>query len=293
MNGAHIQSVSNGLGAPSMLLLLMACRRELPAHCAITADTGWENDRTWSNGRKSSALDYYSEIIIPLCEKYAFRAYFEKAENKEKLPLDSLIAHTRMCAVTGKFNNLKIPMYGSRGGRMRQSCTDKWKIRAINQTLRYLGAKTALTFQGIHAGEAWRRVRGTFLEKRGKWTIYQTVIRTKSANKQIKWLTHCYPLVDLGLNRDDIQRLIVSEKIPYLLSSECDGCPHKDLPRWERTSPTVLADLANLESQFNGEFFFTAKRIPLLEAIELMKIESENKESEELDFGCNNTICGV
>lgn len=90
--------------------------------------------------------------------------------------------------------------------------------------------------------------------------------------------------------------MIVKEKIPYLLSSECDGCPHKDLTRWERTSPEVLKQVADLEKMFNGEFFFTSKRIPLLEAIEVMKKErSENPErhKSESDFGCQNSHCGV
>lgn len=168
-----------------------------------------------------------------------------------------------------------------------------------------MGAKTNCGAQGIHAGEASRRVKGIYLRQSGKWSIYQTTIDAykllpdgarQKYQKIIKWLTHYYPLVDLGFGRRDCQEGIVKEGIPYLISSECDGCPHKDLARWERTAPDVLQDLAELEALFNGEFFFTDKRIPLMEAIAAMKAErakNPEKYKVEADFGCQNAICGV
>ena len=301
----HINSLSNGLGAQSMLLFLMMCRREIPAEVSITSDTGWEKDRTWSNGMKTPIKVYFDEVVLPLAKHFQIEAKFVRSVDILKKELPALIDHVRWCAETGKFNNLKIPMFGSKGGRMGQVCTDKWKIRAINQTLRGMGATTACTAQGIHSSEAIRRVKGIYLRNEGPWSIYQTTVKTsvKLANgkkekieKPIKWLTHYYPLVDLGFNRHICQIKIVSEKIPYLLSSECDGCPHKDLTRWERTSPEVLDELSKLESLFNGEFFFTDKRIPLLEAIEAMKKEraiNPERHKSEADFGCGNAICGV
>ena len=300
----HIESLSNGLGAQSMLLFLMACRREIPATVSITADTGWEKDRKWSNGRRGPIKEYFDEIVVPMGEKYGIKTVFARAEDGKKQPLMDLVEHTKWCAVTGKLNNLKIPLFGSRKGRLMQACTDKWKIRAINQTLRKLGATTACTAQGIHSGEADRRVKGLWERVDGKWNIWRTTapVTTKTplgkvkTQKPIKWLTHYYPLVDLGFNRRDCQEAIVAEAIPYLLSSECDGCPHKDLIRWERTDPAVLQELAALEKQFNGEFFFTVERIPLLDAIAAMRAKraaNPEKYQVEADFGCGNAICGV
>lgn len=291
----HLESLSNGLGAQSMLLFLMACRREIPATCSITADTGWESDRTWSNGRKSTIQAYFDEVVTPLAAQHGIVARFVRSRYKDGKHLEPLIAHVSQCALEGIMPN--IPMFGSNLGRLRQVCTDKWKIRALRQDARnWFGATTNCNAQGIHAGEADRRVSGRFLGMNGKWSIYQTQIKTKEGVKDIKWQTHYYPLVDLGYNRNECQRRIVSEKIPYLLSSECDGCPHKDLIRWERTSPVVLAQLADLESKFNGQLFFTSKRIPLLEAIGAMKEErriNPERHKSEADFGCQNATCGV
>lgn len=299
----HLESLSNGLGAQSMLLFLMACRREIPATVSITADTGWESDRTWSNGRKSTSKEYFDEVVVPLGNKFGFAAKFVRSQYFDKAYFETLLVHVRICASQGIKPN--IPMFGSRGGRLRQVCTDKWKIRALRQEARRLGATTNCNAQGIHAGEADRRVSGIYLRNNGRWSIYKTTFDEKvrqpdgtkiKIKKPLKWMTHYYPLVDLGLNRRDCQEKIVQEGIPYLLSSECDGCPHKDLTRWERTSQATLKELSELEAMFNGELFFTSKRIPLLEAIAVMQKEREENPKRykvEADFGCQNAICGV
>ncbi len=287
-----------------MLLFLMACRREIPARVSITADTGWENDRVWSNGRRSSLDDYFIDVVTPLGEKYGVTARLVRSRYITKNRMEPLVEHVRQCAIEGRKPN--IPMFGSKKGRLRQVCTDKWKIRALRQDARnWFMAKTNCNAQGIHAGEADRRVKGIYLRNHGKWSIYQTTVDAwenlpdgtkRKIQKPIKWQTHYYPLVDLGLNRRDCQEAIVKEGIPYLLSSECDGCPHKDLPRWERTSPEVLKELSELEALFNGEFFFTPERIPLMEAIEVMRkkrASNPEKYQVEADFGCQNSICGV
>jgi hypothetical protein len=59
----HLESISNGLGAPSILLVAMAIRGEIPATVSITADTGWENDRLWNTGRRSTNQPSISKSV--------------------------------------------------------------------------------------------------------------------------------------------------------------------------------------------------------------------------------------
>lgn len=284
----HLESLSNGLGAQSMLLLEMACKGEIPAKASITADTGWESDRTWSNGRRGPIIEYFNEIVVPMCRNAGIEARFVRTVDRQKQAFIPLLQHVEECAAAGRVPN--IPMFGSRKGRLRQVCTDKWKIRALRQEARRMGASTNCNAQGIHAGEADRRMRGRFLKMSGKWSIFQTTVPAKSGEKDIKWQTHYYPLVDLRYDRNECQRRVAESGIPYLLSSECDGCPHKDLERWERTDPAVIKSLSELESKFNGEYFFTDRRVPLIEAIELMR---KSPKTGQPDFGCLNAICGV
>jgi len=281
----------------------MAIRKEIPATVSISADTGWENDRKWNTGRRSSNQEYFDEVIVPLCKGTHVIPRFVRSVGEDKKPLLALRHQVMMAAIMG--SPPPIPMFGSKGGRLMQSCTDKMKIRACRQEARRMGAKTNCNAQGIHAMEADRRVKGKFLRMEGPWGIYQTTVDEKvldrvtgkkvKRQKEIKWMTHYYPLVDLGLNREDIYSAVEKEGVPYLISSECDDCPHKDLARWERTSEEVIEDGAEIESWFGGKYFFTSKRIPLKEAITAMKRDRDEKGlvQPEADFGCGNAICGL
>lgn len=79
--------------------------------------------------------------------------------------------------------------------------------------------------------------------------------------------------------------------IPYLVTTECDGCPHKDIARWRRTAPEVIDQLAQWESEVGrGEFFLTEERIPLKEAL----AEKEAKEltgQQSLFDVCDSGYC--
>jgi hypothetical protein len=171
---------------------------------------------------------------------------------------------------------------------------------AIHQQERRLGAKTTCNAQGIHMHEFDRRGKGRFLRDQDGFSIYQATVVVRDPatgtkrHKDIRWQTHYYPLVDRRLGREDVYAAVEKEGIPYLISSECDLCPHKDLARWERSSPETIEDGAYIESLFKGEYFFTDRRIPLKEAITAMQLDRENgKAQQEMDFGCGNSICGV
>lgn len=167
-----------------------------------------------------------------------------------------------------------------------------------------MGAKTARNAQGIHFYEADRRTKGRFLRMDGQWSIYQTTMEVsvrdaegikRKTQKDVKWQTHYYPLVDLKMSRADVYKAVEKEGVPYLVSSECDLCPHQDLARWERKSPEVIEDGARIEAMFGGKFFFTPLRIPLKQAIAEMQRKRDQKDilDQDIDFGCGNAICGV
>lgn len=300
----HIESISNGLGAPSLLLLIMAIRKEIPATVSISADTGWENDRIWNTGRRSSNQQYFDEVIVPLCKGSHVIPRFVRSVDKNNKPLPPLREIVMMDAVADS-RATHIPLFGSKGGRQLQTCTDKMKIRAIRQEQRRLGATTGRNAQGIHFYEADRRVKGRFMHMDGPWSVYQTTVditvqnpdgTKRKTQKDIKWQTHYYPLVDLKMSRKDVYAAVQKEGVPYLVSSECDLCPHQDLARWESKSPATIEDGAQIEALFDGKYFFTPLRIPLKEAIAEMQRQraaNPNRKESDLDFGCGNAICGV
>lgn len=311
----HLDSVSNGLGAPSVLLTLWAIRRKIRATVSITADTGWELDKLWNTGRRSTAREYFDEIIVPLCKGSCVTPYFVRAQDENGGDLRPLNEWVKRAAGGGPVSG--VPMYGSRGGQDMQTCTDKMKIRACRQMARRLGAKTNHNFQGLHFNEAARRVKGIYLREENGLSVYQTtlLVNKKDAagnkvidpvtkkpvkiHKIIKWQTHGYPFVDAHMSRSDIYAELTKEGIPFIISTECDGCPHLDLDRWERRTPQTIDELASLEATFKGEKFFTDLRIPLKEAIAVMQkkraaeIAAGTYKPKDTDFGCSNDRCGM
>lgn len=242
----NINSISCGQGAPSIYLIVAAGSGVFPADIVVVADTGDENDMLWSTGKRTTAKEFFQAVTKPLAEEFGLESAFVRTQDKKGVPLPDIHLDQRL---NGKVE-IDLPMFGSRGGRLHQSCTNKYKTRAIRQELKRCGAKTATSNLGITMDEV-ERIR---------------------PNKDVKWETLAWPLVMIEkLYRVTIIKRLEEMNIPYLISSECDRCPHKDWPRWERTSPETIQDVAKWESQFNGDYFLTEYRIPLLEAIELMK----------------------
>lgn len=274
-----INYVANGLGSQSMFLFDLALKGELPAKFSFTADTGAEDDQVAADGRRLSAQEFFDSEVAPRTRGTAIQAFFIRSEDKYGFALPDLWDASRAA------HNL--PLFGSRGGRNRQTCTDKWKIRAMQQQARKLGAKSARAAIGIHYGEAARRVKGDYLCSEHGFDIYQTT----NGKRIIKWMTHYYPLVDLRINREDAQAECRRRAVPYIVSSQCDFCPHQDLARWERHTPEKLHQIAELEKSFSGEYFFTDRRKPLMIALEEMRAKTEAR--SEIEVGCESSVCFI
>lgn len=329
----HIQSLSNGMGGQSMYLLWLAGQGRIPATYSITADTGSELDCLWSTGERTTAAEFFARVVKPLADGWGIDARFVRAVDKNKNPLPPLHEYARQFIHLGDGKKQMMPLYGIRGrngrSQLRQTCTERWKVAAINQEARRLGAKTLCTAQGIHLGEAARRTKGVYLREmffdgtaasyydlpsvaddapidyiqprpEGSFSLYQSTRTVKGQVIRLKWLTHYYPLVDLRMNREAVAEEMRRLDIPYLVTSECDMCPHKDLPRWQRTSPETVDRIAEHEAEYGGQFFFTDKRVPLKEAIALMTEAAERGAAgrmlplfDDTDFGCRNDVCGV
>lgn len=284
----HIEAISNGLGAPSMYMLVLACERRIPATISISADTGAEFDRLTNTGRRMAARQYFDEIVTPLARDGGIEAVFVEALDQDGVPVPPLWEWTKQQIDSGSHHHIKLPLFGSAGGRLRQICTSRKKVRAIRQELRRRGATSARQAQGLHRGEV-RRMKGR--DGRMEAGFYTLT------DLDALWCSRYYPLIDLGLFKADICARLDTLGIPWLLSSECDMCPHKDWPRWARTSPAVIDEIAIYESKMGGAFFFTDRRKPIKEALAEMAAEAAARPVADMfdpDFGCDDgAVCGV
>ena len=276
--------ISNGLGGQSMYLLYLAAQRVIPASLSITADTGSEKDRVTNKGERLTAPEYFERYVRPYANAHGVEAVMVRATDKDGQDLPALIdiAKTRPAFM---------PLFGSNGGRLLQSCTDKWKMRAIRQEARRRGITHLESAIGFHAGEA-HRIKAEWQRTQSGWNYYRGYAKRASQLVPIKWMTQYYPLIDLRLSREHIKKALETEGIPYLVTTECDMCPHQDYQRWKMHTPEVLREIAEIEAGFNGQFYFTDRRVPLLHALEQMRADTDKQPA--LDFGCDSGgYCGI
>ena len=277
----HINSISCGQGAPSLFLIVMAGEGMFPADVVIVADTGWENDMLWNTGQRTTAREFFEQVTKPLAESYGIDAAFVRAvdgngDEQPPIHLDQRLVGDKV--------EIDIPLYGSRGGQLSQSCTQKWKVRAIRQELRRRGATTATTALGLHRREVHRIKPSDVQWQLSSWPLCD-MMQTLDGGS-----------VSMGIGKTWDRASIESEmnrrNVPYIVTSECDGCPHKDKDwaRWQRTSPETIDELAAFEAQFDGQFFLTSYRKPLKEALALM--EHDNSTGSIFD-GCDSGYCFV
>ncbi len=277
----HINSISCGQGAPSLYLIVMAGEKLFPCDLAVVADTGWETDCLWSTGQRTTAKDFFECVTKPLANSYGIDAVMVRAQDRLGNKLQSIPFYQKL----GDKVEIDIPLHGSRGGKLKQSCTSKWKIAAIRQELRRRGATTATTALGIHSGESHRLKDNDVQWQRRSWPLLD-VMDSDSGDG----------LKDMGIGKRLSREMVVNEMIargiPYLITTECDGCPHKDFSRWDRTSSDTINELESFEASFAGEFFLTKHRVPLRQAILLMEEEERGKRGGLFDI-CDEGYCFV
>lgn len=285
----HLESISNGFGSQSMAQLILRKEGRIVGDISQSADTGSEIDCLLSDGRRMSAKLFFESVIMPYCQSIGIEAAFvrtRKNDGSELPPLHEVMSLQQegRIGATPAF----VPLFGSKMGRMAQQCTDKWKIRALRQNARRLGAKTMRSAIGLHC-EEMGRVSGKLIRpKVGEFNVFQDGTEDKNGIwHPLQWCSKYYPIIDLGMTREDCRNLCKKEGLPYMISSQCFMCPHQDGPRWNRNTPELNAQAAQLEEGFAGNFFLTDQRIPLMMAIPNMK-----QDDEQNDFGCQNDQCG-
>ncbi|GAG04827.1 unnamed protein product [marine sediment metagenome] len=121
------------------------------------------------------------------------------------------VVRTDLGPLHGWDGEMMLPMYFADGGFYRRQCTYRWKISPIRKWLREQGAKKATVQIGISKEESHR---------------------IKEAN--VKWITHRWPLYELGLNRQDCINIIQQAGLPVPPKSSCFMCPYRRVSEWHK-----------------------------------------------------------
>jgi len=139
-------------------------------------------------------------------------------------PLEQNIRE-RSTTIPVRWNN------GKEGGIGRRACTTQWKIEPINKWLKAQGVTHAITQIGFSLDE-FHRMRPS----------------------PIKWIENRYPLIDMGLSRDDCRRIIEEVKLPQPPKSACYFCPLNNVTGWQLLAvyhPDLFDKACELERAVN------------------------------------------
>ena len=201
----NLRVLSLGAGVQSSTLALMIAKGKIPmVDCAIFADTMGEPKAVY-------------EWLSWLEKQLNYPVYKVSKGDLRKDMLD---------AIDGKYKFLSVPLYtrnaetGKKGLLFRQ-CTADYKILPVNKKVREL--------LGLELNE--KRKKGTKVEMLMGISMDE-VYRVKV--NRLKYITNVYPLIELGMNRNDCLNWIKQNNYPTPPRSACTFCPFHSNFEWRK-----------------------------------------------------------
>jgi hypothetical protein len=246
-NQKPMKVVSYGGGVQSTALLVLAGRGEIDFRTFLFANVGDDSEHP-------ATLSYVREIAIPYAVRVGL-AIHELRRRRRDGATETLMQRLNRPDT----RSISIPVRMANGAPGRRNCTADFKIKVVGRWLREHGATAeapAAVGIGISLDEIHRANR-----------------RRREAYEVIE-----YPLLDLGLRRDDCERIISEAGLPVPPKNSCFFCPLRTVDAWRhqrRYEPDLFAQSVRLEETINRRraalgrdaVYLTRYGIPLIQAI--------------------------
>jgi hypothetical protein len=213
-----LRVLSLGAGVQSTAVLLMMVHGEIPkADHVIFSDTGWEPKAVYKHLEKLEVIMAENDIPFHKVSFGNIRQDFIESETKfATMPLYTLNKE------------------GKKSMLMRQ-CTNDYKIKPLNKIQRELA--------GLKKGQ------------RSKEHLITTVIGISLDESQrmrtpaFSWMRNEYPLVDMGITRQDCIDWCVNHGYAIPPRSACIGCPFKRNDEWRelKNNPEEWQDAVDFD----------------------------------------------
>ena len=260
--------LSLGAGVQSSALLVLSCTddRVPKPDVAIFADTGDEPAYVYS----------YLKVLAEWAKPHGVEVVTATAGVLSEVTLKP-----------GGFVGVPLHVLHHDGtsGMLRRQCTREFKIEPITKKVRELLGyqprqrvkEQARCMIGISLDEAQRM--------KPSWH---------------RWISNCWPLVDLGIKRNDCYEIIAKEGIPRPQKSACVYCPYRDDQSWEDmrlSDPEEFAKAVAFDNSIrnktlkgdNKQAFVHRSCVPLGEAV------FDANDPDQVDLFNNECegMCGV
>jgi hypothetical protein len=215
--------LSFGGGMQTVTLAAMCCNGdfEMPDF-AVFADTGWETQSTYD----------YLKDFIPKCASRGLKIITVKKGNIREDALSPLKRFASMPLWTKN---------GIQKGALRRQCTNEYKIREVQKTIR--------REFGIEKGKRWKG------DPAEVWIGISTNEAQRMSDSREKWIINRWPLIEKRMNRHDCEKYLEANNQPIPPKSACIGCPFHDNTYWRRLkaeSPKDWGDAVEFDVLIRG-----------------------------------------
>lgn len=216
--------ISYGGGVQSTALVVLAANGIIDYQLAVFSNVGDDSEHP-------DTIDYVRRIAVPWAENHGIEI-IETGRRTRKG--DSVTLWQQMMREDSRSIPIPVRMSGN-GAPGRRSCTVDFKIKVIDRFLRERGAtkeKPGIVAIGISTDEIHR------------------IARKRASDYEIP----VYPLIDLGLSRQDCAQIIRDAGLPVPPKSSCFFCPFHRTITWQemrRDSPDLFERSCHLEDEMN------------------------------------------
>lgn len=257
---------AQGGGVQSTAALVLSAQGKIDFPVHLFSNVGDDSEHP-------DTLRYVREVSIPFAQAHGL------AFHELRRPGLTL----RQCAEEASGVGVYIPIRGSQTGKpYGRECTDKFKVRVLNQWIKERGATAenpAVMGLGISLDE----------------------IERASGRHGVSYRRVTYPLLDLGVRRVDCLKIVADAGLPEPPKSSCYFCPFHRPQVWaemRRDRPDLFEMSAQLEDAINEHrsaagkdpAYLTRFGRPLRDAVGTAQTDLFNQQGPET---CDEGLCFV
>jgi hypothetical protein len=209
---------SCGGGVQSTACLVLAAQGVIPYRTFVFANVG---DKAESPG----TIKYIADVLKPYAAEHSIEWVDVQRQRRDGTPVDLYEELHR------PIRSIDIPVRMSNGAPGNRNCTVEFKIKPIAKWIKR-NAPSCTLGKGISTDEPHRA----------------------TPSRESDSYTSAYPLIELGISRNDCLRIVREAGLPQPPKSSCWFCPYKTTDQWitmRREKPKLFAATAELEEMLN------------------------------------------
>jgi len=275
-NEKRVFSFGGGWQSSAVLALQIQGKLKIPFDYFVFANVGDDSEAP-------EVFDYINKWVLPACKEHDIN-FVEVQKTRYKTP------DTIMNAIERENRNIPIPVYMASGAPGNRSCTFDFKVSVVDKWIRVNKITHAHVGIGFSADEGRRAEK-----KPVGW-------HNKQGSKKISFQkNYTFPLIELGIRRQDCPEIVKKLGWDMPVSSECWFCPFHTRNYWielRKNNVTLFEKAIRIQDRLNEKRGYLGKeRVSLhRDGLDLRDVPNQlslwDKWSDD-DESCQVGYCGL